>query len=100
MITQIYYTGVAFKQKNLGAHKFFIEQGNYLIQNIFLKKESFIKMYKVLELNGILGLVSDQDAGKRGVFVNFLIIKHLHQKALRYFTSIQNLRLYFHLVFN
>jgi len=65
------FTGVAFKQKNLGAHKFFIEQRELSKTQHIFKKESFKKMYRVLELNGILGLVSDQDAGKKGTFVNF-----------------------------
>ena len=65
------FTGVAFRQKNLGAHRFFIEQRELSNTKHIFKKESFKKMYKVLELNGILGLVSDQDAGKRGTFVNF-----------------------------
>lgn len=65
------FTGIAFKQKNLGAHKFFIEQRELSNTKHIFKKESFEKMYKVLKLNGILGLVSDQDAGKNGTFVDF-----------------------------
>ena len=65
------FTGVAVKQKNLGAHRFFVEQRELSNTKHIFKRESFKKMYKVLELNGILGLVSDQDAGKRGVFVRF-----------------------------
>ena len=65
------FTGVAVKQKNLGAHKFFIEQRELSGTTHIFKKESINKMYDVLSQNGILGLVSDQDAKKSGVFVNF-----------------------------
>ena len=65
------FTGIAIKQKNLGAHKFFIEQRELAGTKHILKKEPIKKMYDVLALNGILGLVSDQDAKNKGVFVNF-----------------------------
>ena len=65
------FTGVAIKQKNLGAHKFFIEQRELSGTRHIFKKDSINKMYDVLSQNGILGLVSDQDAKKSGVFVNF-----------------------------
>jgi KDO2-lipid IV(A) lauroyltransferase len=65
------FTGVAIKQKNHGAHKFFIEQRELSGTRHIFKKESINKMYKVLSHNGILGLVSDQDARKSGVFVSF-----------------------------
>ena len=65
------FTGVAIKQKNLGAHQFFIEQRELAGTKHIFKKESIKKMYKVLSSNGILGLVSDQDAKKNGIFVDF-----------------------------
>ena len=65
------FTGVAIKQKNLGAHKFFIEQRELSGTRHIFKKDSINKMYDVLSQNGILGLVSDQDAKKSGVFVEF-----------------------------
>ena len=65
------FTGIAVKQKNLGAHKFFIEQRELAGTKHILKKESRNKMYDVLSSNGILGLVSDQDANKTGVFIDF-----------------------------
>ena len=65
------FTGVAVKQKNLGAHKFFIEQRELSGTRHIFKKDSINKMYDVLSQNGILGLVSDQDAKKSGVFVEF-----------------------------
>ena len=65
------FTGIAIKQKNLGSHKFFIEQRELAGTKHILKKESRNKMYDVLSSNGILGLVSDQDAKKTGVFIDF-----------------------------
>tara|TARA_B100001250_G_scaffold399910_1_gene409833 strand:- start:959 stop:1810 length:852 start_codon:yes stop_codon:yes gene_type:complete len=65
------FTGVAIKQKNLGAHKFFIQQRELAGTKHILKKEPIEKMYNILSSNGILGLVSDQDAKKNGVFINF-----------------------------
>ena len=65
------FTGVAIKQKNLGAHKFFIEQRELSGTKHIFKKDSINKMYNVLSQNGILGLVSDQDARRSGVFVDF-----------------------------
>ena len=65
------FTGVAIKQKNLGAHKFFLEQRELSGTKHIFKKDSINKMYDVLSKNGILGLVSDQDAKRNGVFVDF-----------------------------
>lgn len=65
------FTGIAFKQKNLGAHRFFIEQRELSGTKHIFKREPLRKMYEVLEQNGILGIVSDQDAGKKGVFIQF-----------------------------
>ena len=65
------FTGVAIKQKNLGAHKFFLEQRELSGTRHIFKKDSINKMYDVLSQNGILGLVSDQDAKRNGVFVDF-----------------------------
>ena len=65
------FTGIAIKQKNLGAHQFFIEQRELAGTRHIFKRESIKKMYNVLSSNGILGLVSDQDAKKNGVFVDF-----------------------------
>ena len=65
------FVGVAQKQKNKGAHKFFINQREIAgIKHIF-RGRSVNLMYDVLSKNGILGLVSDQDAKKKGVFVDF-----------------------------
>ena len=63
--------GVANRQRNLGSDRFFQEQRELCgVKHIFEKKR-IDKMYEVLSRNGILGLVSDQDAKKKGVFVNF-----------------------------
>ena len=65
------FTGVAQRQKNKGADKFAIEQREIPGTKHIFRKEPIEKMYDVLSKNGILGLISDQDAKKRGVFVNF-----------------------------
>ena len=65
------FTGIAHKQKNVGANRFFQEQRELPGTKHIFKKEPIKKMYEVLTQNGILGLVSDQDAKQKGVFVNF-----------------------------
>ena len=63
--------GIAQRQKNLGANQFFKEQRELCkVEHIF-RKESIEKMEAVLKSNSILGLVSDQDARDRGIFVKF-----------------------------
>jgi KDO2-lipid IV(A) lauroyltransferase len=79
------FVGIAFRQKNRGAHRFFIEQRELSNTKHIFKRESFDKMYNVLQQNGILGLVSDQDAGKRGVFVNFFNIPASTPKGVALF---------------
>ncbi len=67
-------TGIAQRQKNKGAHKYFIKQREWSgIRHVF-RKDSLDQMNSVLEEGGILGLVSDQDAKNRGVFVRFFNI--------------------------
>ena len=65
------FTGVAQIQKNRGAHRFFIEQRELPGTKHIFKKEPIEKMYDILSKNGVLGLVSDQDAKQKGVFVQF-----------------------------
>ena len=65
-------TGVAQKQKNAGANSFFVYQREKSGADHIYRKESFDKMYKILERKKILVLISDQDAKKKGVFVDFL----------------------------
>ena len=74
MDTILFLTGaiiVALRQKNRGANRFFQEQREIPGTKHIFKKEPIEKMYDVLTQKGILGLVSDQDAKKKGVFVNF-----------------------------
>ena len=66
------FAGIALRQKNKGANQFFQEQRELPGTKQFYKREKSIeKAYEVLEQNGVLGLVSDQDARKKGVFVKF-----------------------------
>ena len=65
------FVGVAQKQKNIGAHDFFISQRELAGTKHILRGNSVKLMYEVLSNNGLLGLVSDQDAKKKGVFVEF-----------------------------
>ncbi len=66
------FAGIALRQKNKGANQFFQEQRELPGTKQFYKRENSIEIaYKILSRNGILGLVSDQDARKKGVFVNF-----------------------------
>ena len=65
------FVGVAQKQKNTGSHDFFISQRELAGIKHILRGNSIKLMYEVLSNNGLLGLVSDQDAKKRGVFVDF-----------------------------
>ena len=65
------FTGVAQRQQNRGADQFFQEQREIPGTKHIFRKEPIEKMYDVLIKNGILGLVSDQDAKKKGVFVKF-----------------------------
>jgi len=65
------FVGVAHKQKNKGAHKFAINQRELPGTKHIFRREPLQKMYDVLSKNGLLGLVSDQDAKKKGIFVDF-----------------------------
>jgi len=65
------FVGVAQKQKNRGAHNFFINQRELAGTKHIIRGNSVKEMYKVLSNNGLLGLVSDQDAKSKGVFVDF-----------------------------
>ena len=64
-------TAVAVKQKNRGSNNFFIEVRSHFGMKHIYRKSSLDNMYNVLERGDILALVSDQDARKRGVFVNY-----------------------------
>ena len=65
------FVGVAQKQKNKGAHDFFINQRELAGTKHIIRGKSVKLMYEVLSNNGLLGLVSDQDAKKKGIFVDF-----------------------------
>ena len=65
------FVGIALKQKNEGANNFFHEQREIPGTKQIYKKGSPGKGYQVLKDNGVLGLVSDQDAKTKGVFVDF-----------------------------
>ena len=63
--------GVAQRQTNKGANKFFEEKRQLSgIKHVYRKVGMDI-LYNVLYENKMLGLVSDQDAKSKGIFVNF-----------------------------
>ena len=63
--------GVAQRQTNRGANKFFEEKRQLSgIKHVY-RKVGFDRLYDILKENKILGLVSDQDAKSKGIFVNF-----------------------------
>jgi len=66
-----FFSGVIQRQKNRGANRFFHEQRGLTGAVQVYRKESLDTMYDILADNGILALVSDQDAKRKGVFVDF-----------------------------
>ena len=63
--------GVAHEQNNKGANEFFQYKRELSgIKHIY-KKVGLDNLYKVLQGKNILGLVSDQDAKSKGVFIKF-----------------------------
>ena len=64
-------SAVTTKQGNRGADKFFLELRSHFGMKHIYRKSSLDNMYDVLKRGEILGLVSDQDAKNRGVFVNY-----------------------------
>ena len=63
--------GVAQRQTNKGANKFFEEKRQLSgIKHVY-RKVGMDVLYNVLNENKMLGLVSDQDAKSKGIFVNF-----------------------------
>ena len=83
--------GVAQRQTNKGANKFFEEKRQLSgIKHVY-RKVGMDVLYNVLNENKMLGLVSDQDAKSKGIFVNFFnkpasthkgaAIFHLNTKA-------------------
>ena len=63
--------GIAQRQKNKGANLFFEEKRQLSGIKQVYRKSSMDSLYDVLNANQILGLVSDQDAKGKGVFVDF-----------------------------
>ena len=63
--------GIAQKQKNKGANLFFEEKRQLSRTKQVYRKSSMDSLYEILNANKILGLVSDQDARGRGIFVDF-----------------------------
>ena len=63
--------GIAQRQKNKGANLFFEEKRQLSGTKQVYRKSSMDSLYEILNANKILGLVSDQDARGKGVFVDF-----------------------------
>ena len=63
--------GIAQRQKNKGANLFFEEKRELSGIKQVYRKSSMDSLYEILDANKILGLVSDQDARGKGVFVDF-----------------------------
>ena len=63
--------GIAQRQKNKGANLFFEEKRELSGIKQVYRKSSMDSLYEILNANKILGLVSDQDARGRGIFVDF-----------------------------
>ena len=63
--------GIAQRQKNKGANLFFEEKRQLSGIKQVYRKSSMDSLYEILNANKILGLVSDQDARGKGVFVDF-----------------------------
>ena len=63
--------GIAQRQKNKGANLFFEEKRELSGIKQVYRKSSMDSLYEILNGNKILGLVSDQDARGRGIFVDF-----------------------------
>ena len=66
---------VAQKIKNPYLNKFFLKTRTIKNVNIIFKKDGTKKMLQALKDQNYLGLASDQNAGKKGLEINFLNIK-------------------------
>ena len=69
-----HFVGVGVRQKNRGASKFSQDLREWSGMKHIFKGESIETMYTVLQNGDVLGLLADQDARKRGIFVNFFNI--------------------------
>ena len=63
--------GVGVRQQNRGASKFSQELREWSGMKHIYRHTSIDTMYAVLHKGEVLGLLADQDAKKRGIFVNF-----------------------------
>ena len=77
--------GIAQKQKNKGANLFFEEKRQLSGTKQVYRKSSMDSFYEILNANKILGLVSDQDARGKGVFVDFFF-GFIGMNSTRYFS--------------
>jgi KDO2-lipid IV(A) lauroyltransferase len=62
---------VAREMDNPYLHRWFFETRQQFGHKMFLKRGGFVGMAELLQAGGNLGLLCDQDAGYRGVFVDF-----------------------------
>ena len=62
---------IAREMDNPYLHNWFVRARQYTGHKLYLKRGSWDEMVKLLQAGGSLGLLGDQDAGKRGVFVDF-----------------------------
>jgi KDO2-lipid IV(A) lauroyltransferase len=88
-------TVVIAKQKNRGSNQFIIEHRGQFGMKYVYRRSSIDEMYAILKRNESLALASDQDAGKRGVFVNFFNKKASTPKGAARFYQNSNCSLIF-----
>lgn len=62
---------IAREMDNPYLHDWFVRARQYTGHKLYLKRGSWDEMVQLLQAGGSLGLLGDQDAGKRGVFVDF-----------------------------
>ncbi len=70
-ILQLPVIAVAKKQKNRYVNQFLMDLRQKFGTQIVYKREVLKQGLKALKNNQILGLISDQNAGKKGVFIDF-----------------------------
>ena len=76
---------VAQKIKNPYLNRFFLKTRTIKNVNIIFKKDGTKKMLQALKDQNYLGLASDQNAGKKGLEINFLNIKSTIPKGAAIF---------------